>query len=95
MVRKIIDYKNVPPEILKLLAEKYPDGYDQEDIISFTNADKKYIQAVEIRTEGTIYLIKVSAQLEQAMEDVNQQADFEDNDDSEEIDFQEPLEEEE
>jgi hypothetical protein len=33
--RVIVDFKKLTPEVLKLLVEEYPDGYDDRDIISF------------------------------------------------------------
>src|SRR5690625_2993614 len=68
MKRIIVNYKKLTPEILSLLVEKYPDGYDDENVISFKNAKKETIKAVEVRTEDTIYLVKVSKKIETAME---------------------------
>ena len=69
MLRKIVDYKKLNEDILNLLVEKFPDGYDETDIISFRNAQNEIIEAVEVRTEDTIYLVKVGKRLIQAMED--------------------------
>ena len=33
--RVIVDFKKLTPEVLKLLVEKYPDGYDDDNIITF------------------------------------------------------------
>jgi len=35
MKRIIIDYKKLTPEILSLLVQKYPDGYDDRDVLVF------------------------------------------------------------
>ena len=69
MIRKIVDYKKLNEDILNLLVEKFPDGYDETDIISFRNAQNEIIEAVEVRTDDTIYLVKVGKRLVQAMED--------------------------
>ncbi|WP_372756079.1 hypothetical protein [Mariniflexile sp.] len=69
MLRKIVDYKKLNEDILNLLVEKFPDGYDETDVISFRNAQNEIIEAVEVRTEDTIYLVKVGKRLVQAMED--------------------------
>jgi hypothetical protein len=69
MLRKIVDYKKLNEDILNLLVEKFPDGYDETDIISFRNAQNEIIEAVEVRTDDTIYLVKVGKRLVQAMED--------------------------
>lgn len=77
MKRIIIDFKKLTPEILKLLVEKYPDGYDDLNIISFKNAKGETVEAVEVRTEETIYLVKVSTKLERTMEKYDED-DYED-----------------
>jgi hypothetical protein len=38
-------------------------------IIAFRNAQNEYIEAVEARTEDTVYLVKISSKLEQTLED--------------------------
>ena len=66
--RVIVDYKKLTPEILSLLVEKFPDGYGIRDIIHFTNPKGKYVDAVEVRTDDTIYLVKISDELMDSME---------------------------
>ena len=60
----------------------YPDGYDDRDIISFKNAQGDRIEAVEVLTADTKYLVKISAKLEYTMEnyDESDYDDFEDDD---------------
>lgn len=84
MKRVIVDYKKLTPEILSLLVEKYPDGYDDDQVISFKNAKNETVDAVEVRTEDSIYLVKVSTRLENTM------ANY-DEDDYDESDFNEPI----
>ncbi|MBI6118040.1 hypothetical protein [Salegentibacter maritimus] len=84
MKRIIVDYKKLTPEILGLLVEKYPDGYDDDHIISFKNAKNETIEAVEVKTEDSIYLVKVSTRLENTM------AKF-DEDDYDDSDYNEPI----
>lgn len=86
MKRIIVDYKKLTPEILGLLVEKYPDGYDDINVITFRNAQNELVEAIEVRTEDIIYLVKISSRLETSM------ANF-DEDDYEEADFSEPIEE--
>ena len=77
----IVDFKKLTPEVLKLTVEKYPDGYDDNDIISFRNASGERVEAVEVLTDDTKYLIKVSAKLEYTMENYDE-SDYDDfNDD--------------
>nr|WP_297306321.1 DNA primase [uncultured Flavobacterium sp.] len=63
MKRIIVDYAKLTNEILTMLVEKFPDGYDDSDIIRFKNAKNETVEAVEVRTEDTIYLVKVSTKL--------------------------------
>ncbi|MRI00836.1 hypothetical protein GH721_09885 [Kriegella sp. EG-1] len=76
----IVDFKKLTPEVLRLTVEKYPDGYDDRDIISFRNAHGERIEAVEVLTEDTKYLVKISEKLEYTMENYRE-SDYEDFDD--------------
>lgn len=69
MKRILIEYSKLTKEILDLLIEKYPDGYDFSDIIKFQNSKGETISAVEVKSEDTSYLVKISNQLERTMED--------------------------
>ena len=68
MKRIIVDYSKLTNEILNLLVERFPDGYDDSNIIRFKNAQNELIEAVEVRTEDTIYLVKVSTKLASRLE---------------------------
>ena len=46
--RVIVDFKKLTPEILALLVEKYPDGYDDKHIIEFKNAKNYFEKAMQI-----------------------------------------------
>ena len=63
MKRILVDYKKLDRELAALLIETYPDGYGDEDIIAFTNANGELVQAVELRTDDTMYLVKISKSL--------------------------------
>lgn len=91
--RVIVDFKKLTPEILALVVEKYPDGYDDDDIIQFRNAKYELIEAVEIITEDTKYLVKVSAKLEKVMEDYDED-DYENFDDDDPEAVSNPFEKE-
>ena len=78
--RVIVDFKKLTPEVLKLLVERYPDGYDDTNIITFRNAQGERIEAVEVTTEDTKYLVKISAKLEKTMANYDED-DYEDFDD--------------
>ena len=68
MKRVIVDYQKLTQNILDLLVEKYPEGYDDLDIIKFKNAKNEIVEAVEVRTDDTIYLVKVSKRLADTIE---------------------------
>lgn len=84
--RVIVDFKKLTPEILALLVERYPDGYDDDQIVSFRNQHNDMIEAVEVITEDTKYLVKVSSKLVVTMEnyDIDDYDNF-DNDDPEAV----------
>ena len=84
MKRIIVDFKKLTPEILSLLVEKYPDGYDDDHIVVFKNAQNEIVEAVEVRTSDTIYLVKVSSRL------VNSMSSF-DMDDYDSDEVNEPI----
>lgn len=68
MKRIIVDYSKLTNEILTLLVERFPDGYDDSNIVRFRNQHNELIEAVEVRTEDTIYLVKVSTKLASRLE---------------------------
>ncbi|WP_046745576.1 hypothetical protein [Kordia zhangzhouensis] len=70
MRKAIIDYKKLTPEILQLLQDRYPGGYSDRDIIKFDDHHNNTIEAVEVRTEDTIYLVKVSSKLHYTMTNI-------------------------
>lgn len=78
--RVIVDFKKLTPEVLKLLVAKYPDGYDDDHIITFRNAMGERVEAVEVTTDDTKYLVKISAKLEKTMANYDEE-DYEDYDD--------------
>ena len=89
MKRIIVDYKKLTPEILNLLVEKFPDGYGIRDVIKFTNPKGQYVEAVEVSTEDSMYLVKISDELVDSMENheeddeeiiINEDLDIDDTD---------------
>lgn len=76
MKRVIVEYAKLTNEILNLLVEKFPDGYDDSDIIRFKNAKNETVEAVEVKTEDTIYLVKVSLKLADRIENFDEDEEF-------------------
>ncbi|AVM49915.1 hypothetical protein [Capnocytophaga sp. oral taxon 878] len=79
MKRIIVDYNKLTNEILAMLVEKYPDGYTDADVIRFKNAKNETVDALEVRTDDTIYLVKVSTRLADTMENFDEDDDFMNN----------------
>ena len=67
MKRIIVNLKKLTPNIFTLLTKKFPDGYNDKDIIVFENHHNEIIEAVEVKTDDTIYLVKVSCKLHYTM----------------------------
>lgn len=88
MKKIIVDYNKLNNDILDLLVEKYPDGYDREDVITFRNLQNELIEAVEVRTDDTVYLVKVSKRLLDTMENYDEGEDdnFDDEEDNKRTD---------
>ena len=86
MKRVIVDYSKLTGEILNLLVEKFPDGYDDSNIVRFKNAKNETIEAVEVRTVDTIFLVKISTKLSERIinfdEDDELADDIEDSEDN-------------
>lgn len=80
MKRLIVDYKKLSGKILNLLDSQYPFGYDDDDIIKFKLASGEIAEAIEVRSEDTVYLIKVGSKLTQIIKQ-NEKNNFEKEDD--------------
>jgi len=63
MKRILVDYKKLSHEAAAMLIDTYPDGYGDDDIISFRNLKGEFIEAVELRIGDTLYLVKISQSL--------------------------------
>ena len=85
--RFILYFKKLTPEVLKLLVEKYPDGYEDKDIISFRNAQGENIDAVEVVTPEIKYLVKISVRLVESMENFDED-DYDDIKDDDDLDVE-------
>lgn len=85
--RIIVDYKTLPDHILEELSRRYPDGEYDDDVIKFNNARKEVIKALRVEDDECVYLVKISVQLQQAVED------FDDVEEVEELENNEELEE--
>lgn len=73
MKRIIKDYKSISPEHEELIAAHFPNGFENEHLVSFTTPKGEFIKALEIRTEDTIYLFKIDKNMQVDDEDQNDQ----------------------
>lgn len=69
MKRIIVDFKKLNNDILTVLVTNYPDGYGDNDIVTFKNQHNEIIECVEVTVKDTVYLIKISKRLVSAMKD--------------------------
>ncbi len=72
MKRIIKDYKTISQEHADLIAQHFPNGFENEHLISFTTPKGEFIKALEIRTEDTIYLFKVDKNMQVDNEEENE-----------------------
>ncbi|MEM9076215.1 MAG: hypothetical protein AAGC43_04205 [Bacteroidota bacterium] len=63
MKRILIDYKKLSHDVAARLIDSYPYGYGDEDIITLKKPSGEIVEAVEVRTEDAIYLVKISKSL--------------------------------
>lgn len=68
MKRVIKTYETCSEELLSKLAEKFPNGIKEKHISKIPTVKGDLIRVVEIETEDTVYLIKFSPQLEEAID---------------------------
>jgi hypothetical protein len=57
--RIVIDYEKLPDETLNRIKLEYPEGYE-DNLITFTNAQGRYVSALPFETEEIYYLIRMT-----------------------------------
>lgn len=76
-VKRIIkDYKSISQEHIDLINQHFPNGFENDNLISFTTPKGEFIKALEIRTDDAIYLFKI---------DKNMKVDDEENQENESL----------
>jgi len=68
MKRVIKNYKSIGIELFQLLMESFPDGIFEDDLINFTKPNGETINAIELRTDDAVYLIKINQELQTKMD---------------------------
>jgi hypothetical protein len=71
MKRVIKDYNSITDEHAALIEAAYPNGFENEHLVSFTTPKCAFIKALEIRTEDTIYLFKIDKNMKVDEEEGN------------------------
>ena len=69
MKRVIKDYNTITDEHAALIEAAYPNGFENENLVSFTTPKGEFIKALEIRTDDTIYLFKIDKNMKVDEED--------------------------
>lgn len=71
----IIHYNNLPPEVLELIVEQYPDGY-KNHVKKITKPNNDFFYAITVDTKEISYLIKVDVKIDNLTEDKLDEALF-------------------
>lgn len=72
--RVIKDYNSLTQEHIDLINEHFPNGFENDNLVSFVTPKGQFIKALEVRTADTIYLFKI---------DKNMKVDDEENQENE------------
>lgn len=70
--RIIKDYKTLSQEHIDLINEHFPNGFENENLVSFITPKGEFIKALEIRTDDTIYLFKIDKNMRVADDENNE-----------------------
>lgn len=88
MKRIIIDHSKVTDEILNIIMEDYPDGYTDRDVLKFKNHKGELVEALEIKLNDDIYLVKVGTKLDKALDTFVEENEEDDTSDDEADDLE-------
>lgn len=72
MNRYIKDFTNISNKHIVLIKNQYPQGFCDQDLVSLKTATGGYFEALEIRTNEAIYLVRVNHDLLEKIEDFEQ-----------------------
>ncbi len=76
MKRVIKDFKSITPEVMALINDQYPHGYEDNELVTFVNAKGEFIKALEVRTDEVVYLIKLDRKLDEHINDYMESDDY-------------------
>lgn len=96
MKRVIKDFKAITDDVLALINEQYPFGYEESQLVTFVNAKGEFVKALEVKSDEITYLIKLGTKLNDHITDY---IDADDDDDDysyradEDVEIDESMEE--
>jgi hypothetical protein len=65
----VVSYKNLTPDLVALLKERYPKGYS-DDLMKVPKSNGEFFYAVTLDTETADYLVKVDVKIDSEIEEV-------------------------
>ena len=74
MKRVIKNYTNIESKHIALIAKAYPEGFGDEDLQVLSMPNGKYLRALEVTTEDTIYLFRIDDEMLEVLEDATDDA---------------------
>jgi len=74
MKRVIKNYTNIEAKHIALIAKAYPEGFGDEDLQVLSMPNGKYLRALEVTTEDTIYLFRIDDGMLEVLEDATDDA---------------------
>ena len=74
MKRVIKNYTNIEAKHIALIAKAYPEGFGDEDLQVLSMPNGKYLRALEVTTEDTIYLFRIDDEMLEVLEDATDDA---------------------
>lgn len=73
--RIVIDYEKLPFETINSIKVEYPDGYE-DNLVTFTNKEGKYVSALPFETEEIYYLVRMTER--EARQIIKEDDDYDD-----------------
>lgn len=69
MKRVIKDFKAITDDVVALINEQYPYGYEDSQLVTFVNAKGEFVKALEVKSDEITYLIKLDRKLDEHIND--------------------------
>lgn len=69
MKRIIKDFKSITDDVVALINDQYPYGYEDNELVTFVNAKGEFVKALEVKTDEITYLIKLDRKLDEHIND--------------------------